>query len=326
MLPASNRGAGGTFAFPDVCLTPAAPAPLPIPYPNFGFTAMSVPFSPNVLITMVNALNMSSKPLMTTGDEGGVAHATFKGAAGFTMGNPIVNVHMLPAIMLCALSTGNNCNAPLGATLIPSVVNVFFTRREGVEAPPSSIVVRPSEAGIACIALYEIETSAPTRLFSALSRERASGVILDLRGCPGGVSDAALELADDFLPDGAPLALFTDADGDDFAIRGRRHRAHHLPVAILIDEMTASAAEIFAGILQHHRRAKIFGATSYGKGTAHRLGAVPRGDDAPEETRMVEAGSYRLPDGTPITGRGVSPDVETADPEAAARAWLLGHA
>ena len=68
MLFANNRGTGMNFGFPDVCLTPAAPSPLPIPYPNFGPNAMAMPFSPTVKFTFMPALNMLSKILMTTGD------------------------------------------------------------------------------------------------------------------------------------------------------------------------------------------------------------------------------------------------------------------
>jgi carboxyl-terminal processing protease len=97
-----------------------------------------------------------------------------------------------------------------------------------------------------------------------------------------------------------------------------------MAVAILVDEMTASAAEIFAGVLQHHGRARLFGRRTYGKGDAYRLAALPLGDAAPERPAMVPAGAYRLPDGRSLDG-GLHPDVETDEPEAAARAWLRGE-
>lgn len=338
MLPASNRGAGGTFAFPDVCLTPAAPAPIPVPYPNFGFTAMSVPFSPTVFLTMVPAINMATQLLLTTGDEGGVAHPTFKGAARFTMGNPIVLIHMLPAIMLCALSTGNNCNAPLGATLIPSIVNVFFTRRlDGCStrrlngcstrrlngtrrqgAATDGSLSCGSRDGVFEITINELTSDLATAVYA---RHVDAPMLIDLRGCPGGVAEAALQLADDFLPDGVVLAEREDGDGDVFILRGRRKQIYDKPVAILVDELTASAAEIFAGILQHHGRARLFGSMTYGKGEAYRLAAVPCGDDQPERVAMVAAGEYRLPDGTSLSAR-LTPNVITDEPETAARAWL----
>ncbi|HVY44443.1 MAG TPA: PAAR-like domain-containing protein, partial [Minicystis sp.] len=60
MLPASNRGAGMNIGFPDVCLTPSGPAVVPVPYPNIAMNAMAASFSPNVLLTMMPALNVGS--------------------------------------------------------------------------------------------------------------------------------------------------------------------------------------------------------------------------------------------------------------------------
>lgn len=324
MLPATNRGAGGNFGFPDVCLTPMAPSPVPVPYPNFGFTMMATPFSPNVLITMVNAVNMASRAIMTTGDEGGVAHPTFKGSGGFTLGNLIVFINMLPGINLTSLTNGNNFNNPIGATLIPSVTNVFFTRRDGPppfsEKEGSAEAVLPALDGdVATLRINEIRATLASRVFSALDGCEAAqtGVILDLRGCPGGVADAALELADDFLPRGVTLALRRDADGDVVPLRARRSQAYAMPLAVLIDGDTASAAEILAGVLQHHGRARVFGAASYGKGTARMLAALPQG------ARWVDAASFLLSDGTPLSGSGVHPDEPSAQPEEAAHRWLL---
>jgi len=309
MLPSINRGVGGTFAFPDVCLTPMVPSPVPIPYPNIGFTAMSVPFSPKVMLTMVNAINMSTGLMLTTGDEGGVAHPTFKGMARYTMGNPIVFIHMLPAIMLCALSTGNNFNAPLGANLIPSITNVFFTRRE-VEGPHA--VLAETRDGLR---IGEFTAEMASEVFGRLEG-RESGVIIDLRSCPGGQVDAALQLADDFLADGLVLAQRTDEEGDPWPLRGRRQQVHQMPVALLVDGETASAAEVFASALQFHGRARVFGGTTYGKGSTARLVGAPEG------ARMVPGGRFAKPDGSEIEGRGLTPDVVTDDPEEEALVWL----
>lgn len=310
MLPSINRGLGGTFAFPDVCLTPMVPSPVPIPYPNFGFTAMSVPFSPKVMLTMVNAINMSTSLMLTTGDEGGVSHPTFKGAARYSMGNPIVYIHMLPSIMLCALSTGNNFNAPLGANLIPSVTNVFFTRREG-EAPEREFVE-------GALRITEFSSELPSVVFRQLEG-CDEALVIDLRGCPGGKVDAALQLADDFLPDGLVLAQRADEDGDQWPLRGRRTQVHRMPVAILVDAQTASAAEIFAGVLQHHGRARLFGCATYGKASAGRFVGAPEGG------RFAAAGCFSLPDGQPIHGRGLTPDVDCEDPVQEVREWLKSY-
>src|SRR6185436_40551 len=100
MLPANNKGIGMSLGFPDVCLTP--PVPLPVPYPNIALNALAAIFSPVVKLCMLPALNMASFMPMTMGDEAGLAHPTFKGTGRYPMGNPIVHIDMLPAInLLC---------------------------------------------------------------------------------------------------------------------------------------------------------------------------------------------------------------------------------
>ena len=126
MLPASNQGLGMNMGMPDVCLTPAAPAPIPIPYPNLGMNAMSMPFCPTILVSMAPAQNMASKPLMTNGDNAGVAHPLCMQPGGLTMGNPRILMTGMPASHLGCPSYGNNFNNPVGAKTVPSVTNVFL--------------------------------------------------------------------------------------------------------------------------------------------------------------------------------------------------------
>src|ERR1700733_3950932 len=133
MLPASNRGAGMNIGFPDICLTPAAPAPIPTPYPNMAMNAMAAPFAVTVWISMMNALNMISEIPMTEGDEPGTASPNM-GPGRYTMGNPIVFVELMPGINLLCPTTGNDMVNPIGAVLVPSIVNVFFTDRTGEAA------------------------------------------------------------------------------------------------------------------------------------------------------------------------------------------------
>lgn len=126
MMPASNQGLGMNIGFPDVCLTPAAPAPLPIPYPNLGMNAMAMPFCPNIFISFIPGHNMAAKPLMTNGDNAGVAHPLCMQPGGTTMGNPKILLTGLPAEHMLVPTNGNNFNNPIGAKLVPSITNVLL--------------------------------------------------------------------------------------------------------------------------------------------------------------------------------------------------------
>ncbi len=129
MLAKTSAG-GMCMAFPDVCLTPAppSPAPVPIPYPNMGVEPTDAGFVPNVLITCTPAHNMSTQPIMSNGDNAGVA----MGVASGTVMGPVrtvtaaftVVVGGMPLGRLTSVTIQNNTNAP-GAKIVPSATNVL---------------------------------------------------------------------------------------------------------------------------------------------------------------------------------------------------------
>ena len=330
MLPASNSGVGMNIGFPDVCVTPVGPVPTPIPYPNMAMNATAVPFAANVLVSCVPALNMGSSEPMTLGDQAGVL-SPFMGPGRYTMGNPVVMINALPAINLLCPTTGNNMVNGLGAVMVPSITNVFYTR---AGAPPTGDVDaealcgilrvfraagHPTEAllpgGIACLRLALFSSGVPAQVYSALQRFGLAGVtalILDLRGCPGGELLSAVELASDFLAQGAVIITATDGDGDETVYRARGDAPYTFPLFLLVDHLTASAAEVFAGSLQAHGRAVVVGERTHGKGTAQTLLPGIEGPGA----RYATVATFTLPNGASIEGHGIRPDLEVV-PEAA---------
>jgi carboxyl-terminal processing protease len=323
MLPACNSGLGMNFGFPDVCVTPVGPVPVPIPYPNMALNATAVPFAPNVLISFVPGLNMAAEMPMTLGDQAGV-ESPFMGPGRYTMGNPTVMVNAMPAVSLLCPTSGNDFINPLGAVVVPSITNVLYSRA-GAPAPgtvDAAAVAELSDAlaesapveilspeGVAFIAAPIFSSGLPARVYSAVTRwgaENVAALIVDVRGCPGGELLSAVQLAGDFLPEGAVVATATDADGDAVVYRARREQPYAFPLFVLVDARTASAAEVFAGALQAHRRAVVVGERTYGKGTAQKL--VP-GSDAPAACYGTVA-TLTLPDGRAIDGHGVRPDVD----------------
>ncbi len=337
MLPASNAGAGMNIGFPDVCVTPVGPVPTPIPYPNMALNATMVPFAPNVLVSFVPALNMGSVAPMTLGDQAGVL-SPFMGPGMATMGNPTVLVNALPATNLLCPTTGNNMINALGAVMVPSITNVFYSRAAAPALGPVSTEVvagvastfraaeRPSAellAGrVALVRVPLFSAGVPAQVFTALRRlgPEVAAVIIDLRGCPGGELLAAIGLASDFLPRGAEIATVTDGEGDAITYRARGPGLPGLPLHILVDRGTASAAEVFAGALRAHGRAVVVGETTHGKGVVQAL--VP-GATEPGALYATVA-SVTLPGGAPLQGLGIEPDVASAS--AAAREVALAAA
>lgn len=333
MLIAATRAIGMMFGFPDVCNTPVGPATAPLPYPNMGMNAMATPFSPNVRLTMVNALNLASIIPMTTGDEGGVAHPTIKGPGTYKAGNPVVHINLLPGINLCCPTAGNGMNNFLGAVLVPSLTNVFFTyRATDVSAEPNPIAARPlSVTDIESIASLSAEApehvfaivldecigyvhipafsaAMPTRVGRALrklQRAGARGLVLDLRDNPGGEYDAFVRLAEEFSAQGQLIGRRTDADGDEVDVRARHDGDTTIALCLLVNANTASAAELFAGSLQWHGRAVLLGKRTFGKGMLRGVKATDGG------FVEVDLAMCSLPGGEAIQGVGLSPDVET---------------
>jgi len=338
MMLASNNGVGMNFGFPDVCLTPAAPAPIPVPYPNLALNAMAVPFSPNIFIGMMPSLNMASKIPMTMGDEGGLAHPLFKQMGQYTMGNPFVLINCCPGVNLLCPTTGNMMNNPLGAVVLPSVTTTFFTDAGALDdiaparARPASVELdarglrslrdrvgdprgggepaisaRMLGGGVACLRVARFVHHAATRAYAALRRLDLGAVgalVIDLRGNPGGDAEACFALASELLPDGALMAWLEDGDGDRRAVRARGGDAYGFLLAVLVDERTASAAELFAAALRHHGRAALLGARTAGKASAQAVVMSP-GRGAPEYATVAR---YLLPGGGSFERVGLTPD------------------
>jgi carboxyl-terminal processing protease len=292
MLPATNRGVGMNIGFPDVCLTPVGPAVVPIPYPNFALTAQAAVFSPIVRVSGVNALNLGSTIPMTFGDDAGVAHWSFKGPGRYVMGNPIVSIDRLPAINLTCPTMGNTGNNALGAVLVPSATNVFYTyatplqenvTSDGIVALGDDMQGRTQNAPMSWPMVNErvglvrigiITTDVSRRFRTAmidLQNQGACALIIDLRECPGGDLNAAVQWAACFLNEGDEIVRIEDAEGDEIIQRASLPAVYTMPLVLLVNETTASAAEVFVASLQAHGRAKLVGRSTYGKTTVQCL-------------------------------------------------------
>lgn len=191
--------------------------------------------------------------------------------------------------------------------------------------PPLDGEAEIADSGVARIRVSVFSIALPGALHLAIARARDRGaraIVLDLRGCPGGEWLSLVEVASDFLPAGALIASLRDADGDETPHRARGETPCRLPLAILVDGRTASAAELFAAILQAHGRATIVGRRTFGKGIAQ---AVFKSADGSRDW-LGTVGEVVLPDGSTLPGTGVAPDVELPEEEALAGALSIGAA
>lgn len=154
----------------------------------------------------------------------------------------------------------------------------------------------------------------------ALEREGAlqQGLVLDLRQNTGGSMREAARLADQFLSDGL---LLRTVGRDGKPVRNLDHEIYatstpddlDMPVIVVVDDRTASGAEILAGALLEHERAVIVGSRTYGKGTVQKALPVDHGAHL-----KLTIAQYQLAHGRRIDGVGLTPDVAVGRVELAA--------
>jgi carboxyl-terminal processing protease len=131
------------------------------------------------------------------------------------------------------------------------------------------------------------------------------GIIIDLRNNPGGVLESAVEVADQLLESG----VIVSADGRTPASRFSMAATPGellpgVPVVVLVNGTTASAAEILAGALQDHHRATLLGRRTFGKGSVQTVMPISEG-----RAIKLTTSRYFTPSGRSINGRGIEPDL-----------------
>jgi carboxyl-terminal processing protease len=149
------------------------------------------------------------------------------------------------------------------------------------------------------------ELGAAAAALEAAAERELRGVVLDLRNNPGGVLGAAIGVADVFLDKGLIVSgsgRVRQARFEQYAKPG--DALETVPLAVLINRGSASGAEIVAGALKDHGRAKLIGQKSYGKGSVQSV--VPLGTGS---ALKLTTAHYLTPSGAFINGRGIEPDV-----------------
>jgi len=143
------------------------------------------------------------------------------------------------------------------------------------------------------------------RVLKQFKDQKVQSTILDLRNNPGGLLTAAVEVSEQFLPNGK-LVVYTkgrESKKDEWFAKGR-DQMDDSPMIILVNEGSASASEIVAGALQDYGRAVIVGTTSFGKGSVQTI--LPLGDGS--GLRLTTA-KYYTPKGRSIQSTGITPDI-----------------
>jgi carboxyl-terminal processing protease len=160
---------------------------------------------------------------------------------------------------------------------------------------------------IGYIRLKEFSSHAAEQMRSAiqnLEQQNVDGFVLDLRGNPGGLLYASIDIAKMWLNEGDIVRTVNrDGFGEDFEAKGKALTS--LPLAVLVDNNSASASEILAGALQDNGRATIIGGQTFGKALVQSVHRLSDGSGL-----AVTIAHYYTPNGTDISHKGITPDIQ----------------
>jgi carboxyl-terminal processing protease len=192
---------------------------------------------------------------------------------------------------------------------------------ERSEVHMRTVAAEALPGGFGYARITQFSDSTPADLDHALERlgagrrGRLRGLVLDLRGNPGGVLEAAASVADEFLEDGVIVRGEGRTPESRFELDATAGDAlHGAPLVVLIDGGSASGAEIVAGALHDHERATLMGERTFGKGSVQTVIPLRHG-----QALKLTTSRYYTPSGASIHERGLEPDYAIVKTPPAAR-------
>ncbi|MDH4610355.1 S41 family peptidase [Pseudomonas sp. BN102] len=259
--------------------------------------------------------------------------------AGIQPGDLIVKIDGQPTKGISLIEAVDKMRGKAGSKIVLTLVrdggqpfDVELTRAAiKVKSVKSQIL----EKGYGYLRITQFQVNTGEEVGKALAKlrkendGRLSGLVLDLRNNPGGVLQSAVEVSDHFLRKG--LIVYTKGRIANSELRFSADPAdasEGVPLVVLINGGSASAAEIVAGALQDHKRGVLMGTDSFGKGSVQTV--LPLNND---RALKLTTALYYTPNGRSIQAQGIVPDIEVArakvtreqDSETFKEADLAGH-
>ena len=182
-------------------------------------------------------------------------------------------------------------------------------KREAI--PVVSVKARELEPGYHWIRLTRFSGRTTQELLDALrdaKKNDIKGIVLDLRNNPGGLLDQSVSVSDVFLKDGVIVSIRGREEGNSRSYSAKSQADDvDVPMVVLVNAGTASAAEIVAGALRDQKRALILGERTFGKGSVQNIIPLPDGTGL-----KLTVALYYTPSGKSIQAEGIVPDFELA--------------
>src|SRR5579864_4196448 len=249
------------------------------------------------------SFNTGSYPTIT-----GTVPGSPAATAGLMAGDQIVKVGDKDIKGITADAATSLIQGPDGSKVTLTISRgadtmTFTITRAQIDVP----TVRAATIGnnVLYIRIYQFGAQTSSEFSKALSGglNGASGMVLDLRGDPGGFISAADAVITQFVTSGETFET-RGRSGTDRHEVGSSHAAPKVPLVVLVDANSASASEIVAGSLQVHGRARLVGTKTYGKGSVQQDFVLSDGADI-----HLTVQRWYLPNGQTIDHKGLNPDV-----------------
>lgn len=197
-----------------------------------------------------------------------------------------------------------------GTTVVLGIIRdgeefeVTVTRDE-INIKTVSYTMMDDNIGYIAVSQFDdVTTDQFIEAIEALEDEGMVGLVIDIRNNPGGVLSTVVDMLEYILPDG--LIVYTeDVNGNRKNYTGDDNNELTIPVAVLVNENSASASEIFAGAVQDYELGAIIGTQTYGKGIVQTIQPLTDGSAI-----KYTIAKYFTPKGQDIHGTGVTPDIE----------------
>ena len=231
--------------------------------------------------------------------------------AGIISGDKILEVNGEPTSELTLIQATLKIRGPANSSVNLLVLHPDASEPVEIEIIRAEIkldsVIAEMKGDIAYIRISQFLKSTGNDLSDALSEaldDGARGVILDLRDNPGGILNATVDVASQFLIRGIVVDA-VDGNGQHNQLRVRSGGiATNIPLIVLVNGGSASASEIVAGALQDHGRAKLAGSKTFGKGSVQVVRELKDGSSV-----HITMAKWFTPKGNPIDGTGLTPDI-----------------
>ena len=203
------------------------------------------------------------------------------------------------------LSGENNTNAILAVKRDDELLSFNIKR---IDLKTNPVEAKILNDGVISIAISEFNRGSARALRAALgsSGQEITGVILDLRGNPGGLLVEAVDVAGAFLNGGLVVEFHRSGQSPE-VFNALGNGDSKTPLVVIVDRGTASAAEVVAAALQDRNRAIIVGEKTFGKATVQNSESLSNGAEI-----ELTVGYYITPSGKKLDGQGVEPDIEVS--------------